>query len=80
MPRNRLVTSALTGLPVEDIIGRPRFRPRRLLPSRGDGSESVRDARAQTAAAASAHHAWSTGIAGAVAVSRCWQVEREASA
>ena len=33
---DRPVASTLTGLPVAGIIGRPRFRPRRLLQSRGD--------------------------------------------
>jgi hypothetical protein len=80
MLSNRPVTSALTGLPVADIIGRLRFGRSGCCSRAGTGSESVLDARAQTAAAASAHHALSTGIAGAVAVSRYRQVEREASA
>jgi len=80
MLRNRPVTSALTGLPVADIIGRLRFGRSGCCGRAGTGSESVLDARAQTTAAASAHHALSTGVAGAVAVSRYRQVEREASA
>ena len=75
IPGNRLATFTLTCLPVADIIGRLRLRFRGRLRSVWADRKSITHP-----AAASANHASSIGMTGALATTRYRQVEREASA